>query len=339
MGYFDENEENKTDDMSTLAEGISSKEEKRLEKERRKEEKRLEKERRKQEKLERRMEKEGVDEDLPEVSMKDLKMAAAAAAEESRKALEEIEGKSKKEADGSAEASETPETEKTETADPASEAPAPASETAEAAEVLAAATETDGEEKKSRRKKKKNKAKEKPEDVNIVKDLLSLIIYIGIVVLACFLIVTYVGRRTTVHGDSMEPTLQSGDSLWVNMLAYRFGDPKRYDIIVFPYEDDVNYIKRIIGLPGETVQITDTGDILINGEVLVEPKKFDRIRNNGIASSPITLKEDEYFVLGDNRNNSRDSRWADVGNIQRDKIIGRAAFRLTPLKKFGSIDK
>ena len=339
MGYFDENEENKTDDISALAEGISSKEEKRLEKERRKEEKRLEKERRKQEKLERRMEKEGVDDDLPEVSMKDLKMAAAAAAEESRKALEEIEGKSKKEADASAEASEPAEPAEADSEEKASEALSQTSETAEAEEVLAADAETDTEGKKSRRKKKKNKVKEKPENVNIVKDLLSLIIYIGIVVLICFLIVTYVGRRTTVHGDSMEPTLQSGDSLWVNMLAYRFGDPKRYDIIVFPYEDDVNYIKRIIGLPGETVQITDTGDILINGEVLVEPKKFDRIRNNGIASSPITLKEDEYFVLGDNRNNSRDSRWADVGNIKRDKIIGRAAFRLTPLKKFGSIEK
>ncbi len=208
-------------------------------------------------------------------------------------------------------------------------------ETPTDAEVLAA--ESENEKPKKKRRKKKGKDQEKPEDVNIVKDLLSLIIYIGIVILACFLIVTYVGRRTTVHGSSMEPTLQSGDSLWINMLSYKFGDPERYDIIVFPYQDDVHYIKRIIGLPGETVQITDNGDILINGKILEEPIQFERIRDNGIASSEITLGENEYFVLGDNRNNSRDSRWADVGLIKRDKIIGKAVFRLTPFKNFGSI--
>ena len=329
MGYFDENEESKAEEVTALVEGVSSKEEKRLEKERRKEEKRLEKERRKQEKLERKQEKE---EDLPDVSMADLKKAAAEAAEESRKALEEIEGKEKKEAEAAAAEAEA-------AASEVQEAPEAAESTAE---ILAGVAESEAEEEPSRRKEKKKKKKkgdkERPQDVNIVKDLLSLIIYIGIVVLVCFLIVTFVGRRTTVHGDSMNPTLESGDSLWVNMLAYKFGDPKRYDIIVFPYEDDVNYIKRIIGLPGETVQITDSGDILINGEVLVEPIQFERIRNANNAASPITLGPDEYFVLGDNRNNSRDSRYGDVGNIKRDKIIGRAAFRITPLKKFGSID-
>ena len=209
------------------------------------------------------------------------------------------------------------------------------------AAVLAEAAEDaeeEGEEGGKKKRKKKKKKDEKPKDVNLVKELLSLIIYIGIVVLICFLIITFVGRRTTVHGSSMEPTLQSGDSLWINMLAYRFGDPERYDIIVFPYEDEVHYIKRIIGLPGETIQISETGDISINGELLKEPIKFDRIRDNGIAANPITLGPDEYFVLGDNRNNSRDSRWADVGNIKRDKIVGKAVFRLTPLKKFGGID-
>ena len=326
MGYFDENEEKKTEEgIEALAGEVSSKEEKRLEKERRKEEKRLLKEQKKQEKLERKMEKEGAYADLPEVSMADLKKAAADAAEESRKALEEVEQEeqNRNRKDAPSEAENATETE--------TEAKAEVAEAAESAEE-------EPESKKEKKKKKKKSRKERPEDVNIVKDLLTLIPYIGVVILICFLIVTFVGRRTTVHGDSMNPTLQSGDSLWVNMLAYKFGDPQRYDIIVFPYQDDVHYIKRIIGLPGETVQITDTGDILINGEVLVEPKKFDRIRSNGIASSPITLGEDEYFVLGDNRNNSRDSRWADVGNIKRDKIIGRAAFRLTPLKKFGSID-
>ena len=193
--------------------------------------------------------------------------------------------------------------------------------------------------KNSRRKAKKAGEKVDPKDVNIVRDLLSLLIYIGIVVLICFLITQFVGRRTSVHGSSMEPTLSNDDSLWINLLSYRFGDPERYDIIVFPYADDVHYIKRIIGLPGETVQIADNGDIFINGQLLEEPNKFSRIVNPGRASNPITLGPDEYFVLGDNRNNSRDSRYSDVGNIKREKILGKAVFRLTPLKKFGSIYK
>ena len=347
MSNFDENENHEELQEGTTSEEIKAliengtpltKEEKRLEKERRKEEKRLEKERRKQEKLERKMQKEGLD-DLPEVSMADLKRAAKQAAEESKRAMEEVEGKTSgnvNESEASSEEAGEPASEATNASGMTSDESADGKEQSEDSET----EEPDAAEEKERggRRRKKSKRKERPEDVNIVKDLLSLIIYIGIVILICFLIITYVGRRTTVHGDSMEPTLQSGDSLWINMLAYRFGEPKRYDIIVFPYQDDVNYIKRIIGLPGETVQITDNGDILINGEVLVEPKQFDRIRNNGIASSPITLGPDEVFVLGDNRNNSRDSRWADVGNIKLDKIVGRAAFRLTPFKKFGGID-
>ena len=317
MGYFDENEEKEKDGISALAEGLSSKEEKALEKERRKEEKRLEKERRKKEKEalkkgETVSELESTVRITPERDGGDpVVPAGAAAAEAAKQAGDAAEGAAK-------------------------EAAGEAKDVKEGVEaVLEAEEEAEG---KKKRKKKKKKRDEKPEDVNIVKDLLSLIIYIGIVVLLCFLIVTFVGRRTTVHGDSMEPTLQSGDSLWINMLAYKFGDPKRFDIIVFPYEDDVHYIKRIIGLPGETVQILDNGDILINGEVLKEPKTFDRILNPNLASSPITLGADEYFVLGDNRNNSRDSRYADVGNIKRDKIVGKAVFRLTPLKKFGSIE-
>ena len=93
----------------------------------------------------------------------------------------------------------------------------------------------------------------------------------------------------------------------------------------------------MIGLPGETVQITNTGDILINGKILEEPTKFARIINPGRASNPITLGPDEYFVLGDKRNNSKDSRYDSVGNIKKENMIGKAVFRLTPFKKFGSI--
>lgn len=185
---------------------------------------------------------------------------------------------------------------------------------------------------------KKDK-KKKSEDVNMVKELLSLIIYIGIIIIICYIIVTYVGQRTTVHGHSMETTLSDGDNLWIDKLSYRFSDPKRFDIIVFPYQgQDVYYIKRVIGLPGETVQITPEGNIMINDEVLAESYGREVIRESGIASEPITLGPDEFFVLGDNRNDSRDSRWADVGNINKKDIIGKATLRLSPFKKFGKVN-
>lgn len=178
------------------------------------------------------------------------------------------------------------------------------------------------------------------QEINIVKELLSLIIYIGIVIIICYCIITYVGQRTTVNGQSMENTLKDGDNLWIDKFTYHFRDPKRFDIVVFPYQDeDVYYIKRIIGLPGETVQITSDGAILIDGQRLSESYGKEVIFDSGTASEPHTLGEDEYFVLGDNRNDSRDSRWADVGDIDRDEIVGKAVIRLTPLKKFGKIDK
>ena len=200
--------------------------------------------------------------------------------------------------------------------------------------------ETPEKEKKKKIKKKKDNGPKRPEDINIVKELLSLIIYIGIIIAICFLIITFVGMRTTVNGKSMENSLYNGDNIWIDKMSYRFSGPKRYDIIVFPYQgEDVYFIKRVIGLPGETVQIVEGGVILINGEPLAESYGKEPILNPGIASAPITLGQDEYFVLGDNRNDSRDSRFPEVGNISKDDIIGKAAFRLSPLSNFGAIDK
>ncbi len=204
------------------------------------------------------------------------------------------------------------------------------------------------ERKKAAKKKKKEENRVKPEDVNIVRDLLNIIIYIGIVIIFCFLILTYVGQRTSVHGSSMNPTLEDGDNLWIDKISYRFKNPQRFDVIVFPYKGDSTgetyYIKRIIGLPGETIQIDVNGNIYIDGKYLDEASSgynFDQISYNliGVAANPITLGPDEYFVMGDNRNGSRDSRWADVGNIKKSDIIGRAAFRITPFKKFGNFEK
>lgn len=171
---------------------------------------------------------------------------------------------------------------------------------------------------------------------SMAREILSMAAYIAVVLLMTFLVVKYVGQRTTVAGESMMNTLYNEDNLLVDKISYRFHDPERFDIIVFPYqyEEDTYYIKRIIGLPGETVRIDD-GDIFINGEILEENYGREEMVSAGRAAEEIQLGDDEYFVLGDNRNHSEDSRFDDVGNIKRSDIIGRAFIRIWPFSRFG----
>lgn len=173
-----------------------------------------------------------------------------------------------------------------------------------------------------------------------IRELLGWVVYILIVVCATYLIVTYVGQRTRVSGDSMLPTLENEDNLIVDKLSYRFRDPKRFEIVVFPYRyaENTYYIKRIIGLPGETVQIKQ-GYVYIDDKKLDESYGLELIEEGryGLAAEPIQLGKDEYFVLGDNRNNSADSREVSVGVIHKDEFIGRAWIRIWPLKDFGVI--
>ncbi len=179
------------------------------------------------------------------------------------------------------------------------------------------------------RPKKINKGKSK------ILDFLGMVVYCAVVVVIMFLVIKYIGQRTVVIGHSMETTLQDGDNLITDKLTYRFKDPQRFDIIVFPYEEDGKkqlLIKRIIGMPGETVQIKD-GYVYINNHKLDENFCEETINDPGEAAEPIYLDEDEYFVLGDNRNNSKDSRYASVGNIKRSDITGRAWIRLFPFDK------
>ena len=187
-----------------------------------------------------------------------------------------------------------------------------------------------------RRKKEEPEFEEEENRKGPLRELLGMLIYICIVLAVTFLIITFVGQRTHVSGESMENTLDDGDQLIVDKITYRFQDPERFDIIVFPfhYKENTYYIKRIIGLPGETVQIAD-GAIYIDGEVLQESYGREVMQDPGIAAEPITLGEDEYFVLGDNRNQSSDSRDPSVGLIHRDEIIGRAWLRIWPLDSFG----
>ena len=183
------------------------------------------------------------------------------------------------------------------------------------------------------RRKKKNRVG------SVMRELLGWLFYILIIIGLTYLIITYVGQRTRVSGSSMETTLSDGDNLIVDKLSYRFQDPKRFDIVVFPYKYDENtyYIKRIIGLPGDTVQVKD-GYTYINGELLESDIYGAEVMiEAGTASEPITLGEEEYFVLGDNRNHSLDSRDPSVGILKREDLIGRAWVRIYPFDKMGVI--
>lgn len=172
----------------------------------------------------------------------------------------------------------------------------------------------------------------------IIKELAGWLLYIVLIIAFTWFVVPFVGQRTEVSGSSMETTLSDKDQLIVDKMTYRFRDPKRYDIVVFPYQyqDNTYYIKRIIGLPGETVQIL-SGMVYIDGMRLDEHYGNEIMENPGIAEEPLTLGEDEYFVLGDNRNNSSDSRASDVGLIHRKDLIGRAWIRVWPLSQIGVI--
>lgn len=171
-----------------------------------------------------------------------------------------------------------------------------------------------------------------------MREVLDWVLYIGVVLMLSWLIVTFVGVRTVVDGQSMEPTLHDGNNLIVDKISYRFRDPKRYEIIVFPYkyEENTYYIKRIIGLPGETVQVID-GEVYIDGEILGEHYGAELMDDAGIAAEPIQLGDDEYFVLGDNRNHSSDSRDPSVGILKREDLIGRAWIRIYPFDEIGVV--
>ena len=167
-----------------------------------------------------------------------------------------------------------------------------------------------------------------------------LIIIGTCIVTAIFLAVIiskYVLHHTTVDGVSMSYTLKNGDVLIIDKLTYRFSKPRRFDIVVFPISEDEYYIKRIIGMPNETVQIID-GKVYINEQLLDDPYGYEDITYFGEANSPIKIGDGQYFVLGDNRNKSVDSREASIGLIEEDDIIGRAVFVLYPIRSFGTIN-
>ena len=169
-----------------------------------------------------------------------------------------------------------------------------------------------------------------------VKRCFGCMMYLVVIIMLTYIVIRFVGQRTGVSGSSMEPALSDGDHLLVDKLSYRFHEPRRFDVVVFPdgHADGKYYIKRIIGLPGESVEIDEKGYIYVDGEELCESYGLEVIEE---AEETIELGEDEYFVLGDNRNNSEDSRGDMIGSVHRDEIIGKAWFRIYPINRIGFI--
>lgn len=172
--------------------------------------------------------------------------------------------------------------------------------------------------------------KKKKLNPKLIKDVFEMVIGGMIVIFLAFVIVFSVGMKTSVVGDSMEPGLYNSQEVLINRVIYRLSSPKRGDVIVFLPNGNQNthfYVKRVVGLPGESIQIQD-GSVYVDGVLLEEDEMFDRIADPGIAENELQLEVDEYFVLGDNRNSSEDSRSGNIGPVSKDTIAGKAWFKL-----------
>lgn len=191
---------------------------------------------------------------------------------------------------------------------------------------------------KKQPEKQKPQPKQKPRKKRrVLRTIISFLICIVIAVAVAILITKFVANHTTVDGPSMEPALYDGDNLIVEKVSYMTGEPQRFDVIVFRHTENVNYIKRIVGLPGEQVRIEE-GKIYINETPIYDAYGDGTMKEGGIAEETITLGNDEYFVLGDNRDHSEDSRDENVGPVKAETIIGRAWLRVTPFERFGLIE-
>lgn len=184
----------------------------------------------------------------------------------------------------------------------------------------------------TREKKKLNKRE-------LLRNIGSYALSILIVMIVAYSIVAFGVQTLRIVGQSMEPTLQNGDTVIVNKIGYVFQEPQRFDLVAFKQrEGDSDYynVKRVIGLPGETVTIKD-GYVFIDGVILTDLPFEEKIATEGLALDGVTLGEGEYFVLGDNVNNSEDSRFANMGNILKNEILGRVTYRWFPKKTRGEL--
>ena len=199
---------------------------------------------------------------------------------------------------------------------------------------MASMNETTEKEELANEKARKNqKPKEK---VDIKREVLSYVILLAVVAGVVLIINTFFLINAKIPSGSMENTIMENDQIFGNRLAYKLGgDPQRMDIIIFKYPDDESklFIKRIIGLPGETVEVVD-GRVYINGSNTSIDDSFCKETPLG-DFGPYTVPADSYFVMGDNRNHSNDSRLWTNKFVRRDQIVGKAFLRYWPLNKIG----
>ena len=187
---------------------------------------------------------------------------------------------------------------------------------------------------------KKARIKTTPSAKKVIKEIIIWILLIVITISASYFITTNVFVKTSVSGTSMEPTLKEGQVVIVNKVEYYIKSPKRNDVIVYKQsnkEHSYFEIKRVIGLPGETVKIKN-GIVYINDEAIKEKVKTEAISNSGLAEEGVKLDDNEYFVLGDNRNDSEDSRFAGIGNVLKNEILGKAVATEKPFSLVDSLN-
>lgn len=171
----------------------------------------------------------------------------------------------------------------------------------------------------------------------LLRSIIHLITDTIVVIAFAWFIVYGFMNQTIITGHSMAPTLEADEMCLINRLTYDFGNPKRFDVVVFQKDDSSQLnVKRIVGLPGETVQILG-GDIYIDNYRLESEEIFGDISLPGIAENPVVLASDEYFLIGDNTDSSEDSRFSNIGNVKRENIKGKVWFRLRPFGRIGLI--
>ncbi len=173
----------------------------------------------------------------------------------------------------------------------------------------------------------------------LFKEITGWIFQIIIVIFIAYVCINFWGTRTTVVGQAMSNNLDNGDQILLDKLSYIFTNPQAGDVIVFlpnGNEKSHYYVRRVIGVPGDRLQIKD-GAVYVNGKLFNEKVAVASMTEAGIAAEEITLGDGEYFVLGDNRNNSEDSRYANIGYVKKEYIIGKAWFRMNSLKDMGFV--
>jgi len=171
--------------------------------------------------------------------------------------------------------------------------------------------------------------KKKKLNIVVVKEIFSWVFWIFASILLAVVTVFCIGMKTSVIGPSMEPSLYNGQGIFLNRVIYKVASPRKGDVIVFlpnGNEKSHYYVKRVVGVPGDKLYIKN-GLLYVNAET-VEEYFNDRIAEPGLLENEVTLGEDEYFVIGDNCNNSEDSRSANIGTVKKSYIIGKAWMKL-----------